>query len=265
MKSVSILWSMLAAAIFIWAMLLIISEYTNRWQASAISEQLQKEYSAAETSDDKFSSMLRINPDFFAWLNVGELSTPVVKGSDNKKYLNTDFYGNEDTRGTIFADYRNSLAGGLEPIILYGHNFTSSGEMFAVVEKLMDINFLSAHPFLELELKNGTKKYYIHTLFKTDADSNSSDFFDYTNLPFSDDTKAIEKLISEINRRTFIKDSTSLTPKDTILILSTCGYDYADERIVAVAKLMDDKNYTPTYTAVENPYKTEKWRRLYGR
>ena len=187
------LWLMLATAIFIWAMLLIISDNAERWMSQAVVDKLYTEYNDS-TTEDGFGAMKSINPDFYGWLRVGELSTPVVKGEDNVKYLTATFDGRQDKRGTIFADFRNSRLGGSEPIVLYGHNFTSSGEMFAVVEKLTDIDYLAKNPYIYLELENEARRYVIYTLFYADANAESTDYFPYNDLPFSDDADALDRL-----------------------------------------------------------------------
>ena len=81
-----------------------------------------------------FYQLLEQNPDTVGWINVPntQVHNPVVKTSDNDKYLTTNFEGEKSKYGTVFADMNNVFEKG--PVtstntILYAHHM-KDGQMF---------------------------------------------------------------------------------------------------------------------------------------
>jgi len=94
--------------------------------------------------------MRSINPDYVAWIRIDgtNIDYPVVRGSDNEKYVNTSFYGEDNIAGAIFMDYRN-IGDPIPHIIIYGHNLLQGG-MFTDLRRLLDEQFLEANNIITL-------------------------------------------------------------------------------------------------------------------
>ena len=92
--------------------------------------------------------------------------------------------------------------------------------------------------------------------------------FDYINyLKFS--TKAAkEAYISEIDRRSLIDTGVKMTADDKLLTLSTCTYEFADARLVVVARQLRDgekaQDFGQNVTKREDPLMPEIWTALFG-
>ena len=114
------------------------------------------------------AGMRAINPDYIAWIIIDGtvVNYPVVRGSDNERYLNTSFYGEPNIFGTLFMDYRN--VGEYVPhIIIYGHNIRS-GEMFGSLHNFLNEEYLAEHSIITLIVNGRLVEYKIFAARKTD-------------------------------------------------------------------------------------------------
>ena len=112
----------------------------------------------------------RMNSDFIGWISLRNLiEYPIVRGTDNDKYINTTFMGHRNTAGAIFMDYRH-LEGFDEPVkTIYGHH-TRDGMMFAPLVRFLDPDFLQRNSDIVITLPDGsTMTYTIFHAVLTDA------------------------------------------------------------------------------------------------
>jgi len=103
--------------------------------------------------------MRAINPDYVCWIRIDgtNIAYPVVRGSDNEKYVNTSFSGERNKAGSIFMDYRN-IGDPIPHIIIYGHNLYQGG-MFTDLKKFLDEQFLEANNIITL-IVNGNEVHF---------------------------------------------------------------------------------------------------------
>jgi len=111
-----------------------------------------------------------INRDFIGWMTVGSIiDYPVVRGSDNNKYINTTFTGAHNTAGAIFMDYRQTNGFSEQVCTIYGH-YTRDGSMFAPLVHYLDVTYLQNNPNITITTRNGGKlSYKIFAARLTDA------------------------------------------------------------------------------------------------
>jgi len=162
-----------------------------------------------------------LNRDFIGWLTVGSnIDYPVVRGSDNEKYINTTFLGARNTAGAIFMDYRNTKNFDEQISTIYGHA-TRDGSMFSPLVSYLNEGFLQRNPNITVTTRDGrTMRYRIFHAQLTDAWDPA-----YT-IALTDPSKAAETFPN--------------APANTsrFMLLSTCtrrGSD--DERIIVFAAL----------------------------
>jgi len=111
-----------------------------------------------------------LNRDFVGWISTGaSIDYPVVRGSDNDKYINTTFLGARNTAGAIFMDYRHSNGFNEQVCILYGHN-TRDGSMFSELVRYLDLGYLQRNPTITITTRDGrTLNYRVFAARLTDA------------------------------------------------------------------------------------------------
>jgi sortase B len=117
---------------------------------------------------------LEINPDYVGWLRVDgtKINFPVVRGSDNIKYLNTTFRGAENRLGAIFMDYRcEGEISQVPHIIIYGHQISDesySGFGFGELQYFTDKQYLSERPTIRFMSNDSVSEFEIFSARKTD-------------------------------------------------------------------------------------------------
>lgn len=247
-------------------------------------QQLQELYTSSSTAsgvssgqaqggdgyaNPRFAELIAINPDLVGWLEVGELSTPVVQREDNEYYLKHDFYGKDDPHGTVFADTRNVMTEQEDNTILYGHNYSKSKQIFYEVERYKDLDYVSAYPVISFTTLAEKRDYVVFGLFISNTEPSQGDVFDYHNQLRFTEVKAMESFIGEVHTRSLISSDIEVTAADQLITLSTCGYDFSGERIVLMARRLRDDETAETlkstvYTLNPNPLMPEIWESLYG-
>ena len=91
-------------------------------------------------------ALQELSEDAVAWLTVDntKIDYPVMQGSDNIKYLNTDPFGSYALSGSIFLDSRNSSDMSDDYSVVYGHHM-EHGRMFGALDDFLDRSYLEKH------------------------------------------------------------------------------------------------------------------------
>ena len=179
------------------------------------------------TVDDEVYSIddeiIKYNPDTIGWLKVDNTSInyPVVKGSDNKYYLNHDYYKDKNSAGWIFMDSNNKLDD--QNIVIYGHH-RRDGSMFGTIDNL----FKNHDDSKILLVINGENRYYqIFSVYKISND----DYYITKNFEDFDKTLEIFKSRSVYDYK---KD---LSNVEQIITLSTCSNDNKGRLVIHAYKI----------------------------
>lgn len=221
-----------------------------------------------EYINSRFSELMEINPDLIGWLEAGSLSVPVVQGEDNDYYLKHDFYGNDDPHGTVFLDSRNQLEPNDDNLVLYGHNYNRTKNMFYVVEQYKDPAFVNENPTITFSTLHDETEYVVFAVFLTNTVESQGDVFDYHNQLRFKTTAEMNNFLEEVKARSLISNPVEVNASDKLITLSTCGYDFEGERIVLMAReLRDDEkaeDFQGLTVKADNPIMPEIWTRLYG-
>jgi len=190
------------------------------------------EYSAALASMD-FQSLSDINSDVFGWIYIPDtnISYPLVRGTDNSKYLNRTYKNTKSAVGSIFEDYRNKTDMSDFHTVIYGHKL-NNGTMFSALTKYIKQDFFSAHPYFYINTKDGCYKYAVYSAYVgTWTDEG------YT-LDFSRDA----------GKETYINDmcaasqvSTNVVPdkNQNLVTLSTCTNREKSQRMLVHGVLVE--------------------------
>ena len=112
--------------------------------------------------DYSLDELAAINRDFVGWItaNNNMIDYPVVRGSDNEKYINTTFFGTRNSAGAIFMDFRNTRAFDESIVLLYGHR-TRDRTMFSSLINHLDPEFRRRNPNIDILTRDGTRLTYV--------------------------------------------------------------------------------------------------------
>ena len=160
-----------------------------------------------------------ITDDMVAWLTVDgtDIDYPVMQGSDNTKYLNTDPFGKYSLGGSIFLDSRNSADFSDDYSLIYGHHM-EFGRMFGALDEFLDRDYLDSHSTGTLEVgRNAEMVYKLRFFAAFRASAKDKAIFDFE-----------DGLADLIEKNAHV----SVETDKKILALSTCTEGDSVSRIV---------------------------------
>lgn len=165
-----------------------------------------------ENNDENYTNYV-FEDNVIGWINIYDTSInyPIVKGKDNKEYLNKDYKNEYSKAGSIFLDYRNNNLSDSFSII-YGHNL-SNGGMFSDIKKYKDKVFFYNH--LNGSLYANNKRYEIIIILLSEINA-YDEIYNLKN--YKDNNYIINRLVNNsINKVDKINNYNNL------LLLSTCS------------------------------------------
>ncbi len=290
---------LLVALIVMIACVYVIAEYHKSTQDSEkknqsladMHEQLEREdktddgtSSAPNVSldDDYIPPMLRsqeyfyeLNNDVIGWIEIENthIDLPVLQADDNNYYLKRDIYGEDDDYGCIYADYRCTLTHNRrsDNLVIYGHD-TKTNSMFGDLDQYKTnfgtIRFLREHPVIKLSSNYYSYEYVIFAVFITNTEESSGEVWGYQNeIEFTDELD-FQTYVSNCKKRSMYDTYIDVEYGEKMVTLSTCATDFADSRLVVVARELRDGetgyDYVDGYEYNDNPLYPDIWYRYRG-
>lgn len=191
-----------------------------------------------ETINESIISLLENeyqNNDIIGYLVIKDvLEVPLVQSSDNSYYLNHNIYGEKDSRGATFLDYRNNIND--QKILIYGHMSRLNRTPFSKLKNFLDEDYFNSHEKIYLETNEYHLEYQIFGL--TIYDHN----YTYLNLSFDNQNTYLNNLNEFINRAMYYK-KIDISENDNTLFIQTCYPNKENTYIVLGAKLINKYNY----------------------
>lgn len=116
------------------------------------------------------AALKEINPETAGWIEIPDtiISYPFVHTNNNDYYLSHTFSNQENSAGSIFMEAANSPDFNDFHTILYGHNM-KNGSMFAALRDYSGPDFYENHPYIYIDLENGTHCYEIFSCHEADT------------------------------------------------------------------------------------------------
>ena len=176
---------------------------------------------------DKLSN---INTDIIGWIKINDtnIDYPILKDTDNLKYLKHSFGGKYNNNGSIFTLNNNPFQD--YETVLYGHNM-KSGIMFSELGKYMNKEFFDKHSSFEIYTKNQNYKATVFSCYSIGINKEENNI---KLLDFEEQVEYYKKASK------YSVDNVGEIKK--IVKLSTCSYlnnhtTPTDQRYYTVAKL----------------------------
>lgn len=196
-----------------------------------------------------FEDLQTRNPDVKAWLTIYDtkIDYPLVQTDNDDYYMNHDVFGEVQSAGSLFIDYRNSSNFQDFNTLVYGHHM-SERKMFGDIDLFLDEDFFNKHEFGNLY--DGEQNRGLQIIAILEVDSHDPVLYypaikgEELRLKYIDQVYHTAKYIrgiSSIERETITSAgrTSPLTPDDHILLLSTCSADITNGRFILVCKVLD--------------------------
>ena len=182
---------------------------------------------------DSFEELMALNPDVCAWLSIEgtHIDYPVVQGTDNVTYVNTDVYGAFSLSGSIFLDYRNASDFTDSYSLIYGHHM--DGEvMFGELAYFLEQAYFEEYATGLLYLPERTCRIEWFASFQTDA----YDERVFTPGNLSDSQQTV--LLEWVRENALQYREIGVTEQDQLLALSTCSDASTNARTILLGRLV---------------------------
>ncbi|MDR2647023.1 MAG: class B sortase [Oscillospiraceae bacterium] len=188
-----------------------------------------------------YDALKQRNSEYVGWLTVpgAEIDLPVVQTKNNNYYLYRDFDTKQSRYGNPFMDYRNNINPLDSNLIVYGHHM-KNGKIFGQLQNYTSKATAIASPIITLELRDVTYQYKIFAVIRTNGAS-SGDLDGYVfrfDTPRFPTEENFAGYIRQLKQRTLYNTGVDVQYGDHLISLQTCLYDYPDEFLVVVGRLV---------------------------
>lgn len=177
------------------------------------------------------ASLQEINPDGLGWIEIPgtNISYPIVQGTDNSYYLTHTFTGEENKSGSIFVEAMNSGDFSDLHTIIYGHNM-KNGSMFANLKNYKKESYYQAHPYVYIDLADGSHCYQIFSCYEAATTDNV-----YT-VGYSANDKYAE-FLNGLVASSLYSTGVDVSIDDKVVTLSTCTSNGKNRFVVCAKKI----------------------------
>lgn len=216
---------------------------------------------------EKYLSYYEENNDFVGWISIPSLTKSngdmwidyaVLQADDNKKYLNTDFWGKKTDGGWIYADYKIPITedSHADNITLYGHSM-KDGSFFRHVLDYQNkgVDFLKENYIINFDTRWEENQYVIVACFLVgiyEWQDEDEPLFEYFKCRNFNTEEEYNYFYDNIMLRNYYNSEIECEYGDEFITLSTCAYTFSDSRFVVVARKVRDgediSGYGDTYT-----------------
>ena len=211
-------------SIFIFIIFLFSFTFIDNKKETSITVENSKKYDL-----DYFKEYFN-NNDIVGTIKIDDTSINnfIVKGVDNKYYLNHSIDKKYDVKGSIFLDYRVDLNS--KQINIYGHNSNYYKDLpFHELESYLNKNFYNTHRYIKIWDGINDNIYEIFSIQLVTND------YEHMNVFPKDVNNHLEKISKSI-----YETGVDINMNDQILVLQTCSYT-PKGYIVIYSKKIDNK------------------------
>ncbi len=195
--------------------------------------------------------MYELNSDFVGWLTIEDtpIDMPILQATDNKFYLEHDFYGRYDYTkvGTSFVDWHVPITetSGPDNIVIYGHNIRTGVGMAKITNyypaRYGSLDFYLTHPTFEYEsIYGGESTYVVFAGMYVNTQTQHGDVFNYYKFrEFNSENTFYQYFEAVMDRSVFYNPNLDIEYGDEFMTLSTCYYPMGmnvDTRFVVFAR-----------------------------
>lgn len=170
------------------------------------------------------------NDDIVGFIDIPDvgISYPILQGPDNDFYLRRGINKEYDIAGSIFIDMNNKPDFNDDNTVIYGHHLEINS-MFTPLDQYRKQDFAQNHTTIYLATKDELREYQIFSAYGIPAD------YAYRTLYFTNRDDVVPYFNQLRSNSEVELPSASFTPDSQIITLSTCQYDYADQRLAVHA------------------------------
>jgi len=193
-------------------------------QASTLDPFKQKEahyFKVIDALEKKYN-----NKDIVGFIDIPDVgvSYPILQGPDNDFYLHKSISKEYDIAGSLFIDMNNKPDFNDDNTVIYGHHLEINS-MFTPLDQYRKQEFAEKHTTIYLCTRDELREYRIFSAYGIPAD------YAYRTLYFTNRDDVVPYFNQLMNNSEVVLPKENFKEDDQIITLSTCQYDYADQRL----------------------------------
>lgn len=189
-------------------------------------------------TNEDLASLLIKNDEVIGEIKVNntEVDYPVVQTKDNDYYLTHNINKQKNVNGWIYMDYRNNSMNLDKNSIFYGHNKLYSRVMFSSLHDTLNKKWYTnpENQIITFNTLYEDMKFQIFSIYRIPKTN------DYLKVFFKDDNDFLD-FIDMITKRSIYNFKVPVNSDAKIITLSTCSGNYATNRLVIHAVLIENK------------------------
>lgn len=177
------------------------------------------------------NALQEINSDAIGWIEIPDTSInyPLVHTTDDTYYLNYTFNKEKNKAGSIFVEAANHSDFSDLHTIIYGHNM-KNGSMFAGLKNFQKQSYQEAHPYIYIDLADGSHCYEIFSCHVASTDDITS------TIGYAADEK-YESFLETIKSSSLYDTGVEVGIDDLVITLYTCTNNGKDRFVVHARKV----------------------------
>ena len=170
------------------------------------------------------------NDDIVGFIDIPDvgISYPILQGPDNDFYLYKSISKEYDIAGSLFIDMNNKPDFNDDNTVIYGHHLEINS-MFTPLDQYRKQEFAQNHTTIYLSTRDELREYRIFSAYGIPAD------YAYRTLYFTNRDDVVPYFNQLMNNSEVSLPQENFSSDDQIITLSTCQYDYADQRLAVHA------------------------------
>ncbi|MBR6917546.1 MAG: class B sortase [Clostridia bacterium] len=188
-----------------------------------------------------FSKQMEINDEIYAWIYVPNTNVnyPILQSRvDDLYYLRRGLDKEYDISGVVFTQSHNKRDFSDPVTLIYGHNMTEYGTMFATLHNFEDEEFFKENDTFYIYAPGHIYTYKIVSAYRYD-DRHIMNSFDFT------DKEVVKEYFDYVMHPTMIpmnvREGVELKEDDRLVVLSTCMADNTYRYLVNGVLISDEK------------------------
>ncbi len=194
----------------------------------------------------QFAKLYTVNPEVRGYITVPGtgIDLPVLQPQNGKVpdyYINKDYYGNDDPRGSLYFSLENTISQKDDNInLVISGNSPSDGTIFGNLSKYLDLSFFAANPVIRMDTLYRKSQWRIFAVCVCSSDTIYE--FNYANTNFPG-KYSVEKHLYELFIRSKFYTDCEVFPTDRFLTLVT-DYDGFEggKLVIAARQLREDED-----------------------
>ena len=188
---------------------------------------------------EKVKALKEEYPDVVAWIEIGgtNINYPVMQTDDNDFYMTHNYKKETSKRGSLFLDKDYDWSIPSSNLLIYGHNNSKDGSMFADLLKYKKKSFYEEHPTIKFTTDTEDAEYDIIAVFLSRVYYKlEKNVFRYYYFINAENEEEYEDYVLNAKKASLYYTGKTAKYGDQLITLSTCEYSQEDGRLAVVAR-----------------------------